>query len=196
MKPIPTLLCAISISARQTVYSVEQILDPLERVKAYETIHNSDDIEAIMGMFAEEAVFELVGQGVLPNLEAIRAIHEYDKGIQARIAFQNCAADGLTVTCQVTEQNEWLSAAGIGAISYTSSIFTFTETGKIQKLVAAISPEDGAAIGAILAEFIPWLMAERPQESAPLFSPDGQFIYSEANGILVVELLHQWQAER
>jgi hypothetical protein len=109
----------------------------------------------------------------LPNLEAIRAIHEYDKGIQARLTFENCLADGLTVTCEGTEQNKWLSTAGLGDVFYPSSIFTFSEAGQIQKIVTTISSEDGAAMGGVLAEFIPWLMVERPQESAPLFTSEG-----------------------
>ena len=48
-------------------------------------------------------------------------------------------------------------------------------------------------MGGVLAEFIPWLLAERPERSAPLFDANRQFVYSEANGVLVVDLLREWQ---
>lgn len=170
-------------------------IESIELVQAYEAAHNNDNVEATMAMFAEDAVFELVGQGTLSDLEAIRAIHDYDKGIQARLSFENCVADGLTVTCEAREQNKWLAAAGLEEIFYPSSVFTFNETGRIEKIMATVAPEDGTAMGAVLAEFVPWLMAERPSEFEQLFTPDGQFIYSENSGLMVVDLLQQWQAE-
>lgn len=179
-----------------TASPAEPTPDNVSLVQAYETAANAHDIDAVMSMFADDAVFELVGQGTLPNLEAIQAIHEYDKGINTQITLQNCTAAGQTVTCEVAEQNDWLSAAGLGEIFYPSSVFTLTETGKIQKISSTVSDEDGAAMGSVLAEFVPWLMTERPEESASLFSQDGQFIYSEENGVLVVDLLAQWQADQ
>jgi hypothetical protein len=169
--------------------------DELEQVKKYEAAHNAFDVEGTMALFAQDAEFELAGQGALPNLEAIRGIHGYDKAIRAQVNFQNCVVESLTVTCQAVEQNDWLKAAGLGEIYYPSSVFTFNEAGQIQKVVAAVSPEDSAAMGAVLAEFIPWLLAERPKESRQLFTPEGVFIYSEANGILVVDQLTQWRGE-
>lgn len=168
--------------------------DPVALVNDYAERANAHDIPAIMEMFAEDAQFELVGQGTLPNLDAIRALHEYDKALQTTLTLQNCAADGLTVTCEMVENNDWLDAAGVDEIFYPSAVFTFSEAGLIQRIAATLSPEDGAAMGAVLAEFIPWLMAERAAESAPLFDANGQFVYSEANGVLVVDLLREWQA--
>jgi hypothetical protein len=181
-----------AVSAQLRGPAVENI----ERVAAYEEAHNADDVEKAMAMFAREAVVEMVGQGTLSDLEAIRAIHEYDRSISARLRFENCTAEGLTVACEVREQNEWLNAAGLGEIFYPSSVFTFNGAGEIQKITATISPEDGAAMGAVLAEFIPWLLDERPSKSTRLFTPERQFIYSEANGNLVGDLLSEWQAGR
>lgn len=196
MTMICIMMFAILLSGSMIAYTNRETAVPnyINLVKAYESANNAHDIDTVMTMFTEDAQFELVGQETLPNREAIQAIHEYDKGINTRLTFQNCSVEGLIVTCTVAEQNDWLIAANLGEIFYPSSIFTFTETGKIQKIAATLSAEDGAAMGGVLAEFIPWLMAERAQESAPLFTPEGQFVYSEANGLLVVDLLAQWQA--
>jgi hypothetical protein len=199
MKYLGTVLITslfLASLAELTACSPKDTVDMIEQVKAYERAHNGYDVDATMALFAENAVFELVGEDTLPNLEAIRAMHEYDKGIQAQITFENCLADGLTVTCQVKEQNQWLSAAGLGEIFYPSSRFTFDEAGQIEKIVTTISAEDGAAMGSVLAAFIPWLMQERPEQSKSLFMPEGTFIYNETNGVLVIDLLAQWQSER
>lgn len=170
--------------------------DVLALTQEYVRKIDAHDIEGVMAMFAADAQFEMVGQGTLPNLDAIRALHEYGKGIQNTLTLQNCAADKLTVTCELVENNDWLDAAGLDEIFYPSAVFTFNEAGLIQNISATLSSEDSAAMGGVLAEFIPWLMAERPEESAPLFGPDGQFIYSEVNGRLVVQLLKEWQGAK
>ncbi|MDT8306956.1 MAG: hypothetical protein RRC07_13565 [Anaerolineae bacterium] len=170
--------------------------DPVALVNDYAERANAHDIPAIMELFVEDAQFELVGQGTLPDLAAIQAIHEYDKGINTTITFHDCSVDGLRATCQASEQNDWLKAAGLDGITYSSTVFTFTEAGRIQRIAATTSPDDGAAMGSVLAEFIPWLLAERPERSAALFDANGQFVYSEANGSLVVELLREWRAGR
>lgn len=174
--------------------------DPVALVNDYGERANAHDIPAIMRMFAgdaqmrmfaEDAQFELVGQGP----EAIRALHEYDKALQTTLTLQNCAADGLTVMCETIERNNWLDAAGLDEIFYRS-VFTFNQAGLIQSITATVSSEDGRVMDAVLAEFIPWLKAERAAESAPLFGPDGQFIYSEVNGRLVAQLLKEWQGAK
>ncbi|MDJ0752536.1 MAG: nuclear transport factor 2 family protein [Ardenticatenaceae bacterium] len=166
----------------------------IDQIKRYEKAHNAYDIEAAMAFFAQDAVFEMAGLGTLSNLDKIRALHEYDRGIHAQLSFQSCLVDDLTATCEVREKNDWATAVGMDHFYYPSSVFTFTPSGHIKKIVATMSVEDGLAVREILGEFIPWLRSERPEESQPLFTPNGEFIYSEANGILVVELLKQWRA--
>jgi hypothetical protein len=163
--------------------------DALALVADYSGTANAHDIDGVMAMFAEDAQFELVGQGTLPNLQAIRALHEYDKCIQTAITLQNCAAGGLTVTCEIVETSDWLDAAELDEVFYPSAVFAFNEDGRLQRITAALSPEDGAAMGGVMSEFMPWLMANRAEQAAPLFGPEGQFIDGEANGKLVVLLL-------
>ncbi len=165
-------------------------------LEAYEAAHNAFDVDAAMALFADDAEFELVGQGTLRGLTAIRALHEYDRGIRAQVTFRDCRPGGATVTCVADEANDWLAAAGLEALVYPSSVFTFDDRGRIRRIAATLSPEGAAAMGAVLADFVPWLMAERPAEAGVLFSPEGQFIYSEANGRLVVALLGEWRGAK
>ena len=165
----------------------------IQQVKAYERAHNHFDVDAIMEMLADNAVLEFVGLGTFNTRAEIQALHAYDKAIRTQVHFQNCTVEENQVVCEAIETNDWLSAAGLAKIFYPSSIFTFTTTGKIQKISAMLAEPDSAAMGAVLAAFTPWLNTERPQESRPLFSSEGTFNYSEANGTLVVSLLKQWR---
>ena len=196
MKPSEQSESGPSIPSLDVASGDKRPPNPIALVNTYAERANAHDIRAIMEMFAEDAQFELLGQAMLSGPAAIQALQEYDKGLNSTTAFYGCTADGLSATCRASERNDWLEAAGLGEISYTSVVFTFTEAGRIQRIVATASPEDGAAIGRVLAVFTPWLLAERPQRSAPLFNVDGQFVYSEANGVLVVKLLREWQAGR
>lgn len=166
----------------------------IDQIKGYEKAHNAYDIEAAMAFFAEDAVFKLDGLGTMQTPETIQALHEYDRGIHAQLTFQNCLVDGLTATCEVRERNDWAAAVGIDHFYYPSSVFTFNRNGQIKKIVATMSAKDSQIVSDILGEFILWLKTERPQESQPLFTSEDVFIYSEANGILAVDLLKRWRA--
>jgi hypothetical protein len=146
MKPKSAISILPQLLPLVTACSGAQTRTALERVKAYEAAHNAYDVEGTLALFAEHAVIEFVDQATLPNLAAIRSIHEYDKGIRAQLTFQSCTVEGLAVKCKVVEQNDWLTTAGLGEIFYPSSAFTFTESGQIQKISATLSPQDGAAM--------------------------------------------------
>lgn len=166
--------------------------DLLAIVQQYQILHNLEMTDETMALFSEDAEFEIVGQGVLPY-PAIRAIHDYDRGINTRLAFINCEVEDNTVTCQTVEFNGWLEAAGLQPIFYTSSVFAF-DGDKIARVTATMSAESAQALNQTLAAFVPWLMQARPEEASLLFSPEGLFIYSEENGERVVSLLYEWRS--
>lgn len=194
-----TLICGVLLAGilwLTTACGAQPASELIDAVKAYEAAHNAYAIDESLSMFAEDAVFEIVGLGTLETLEAIRAIHEYDKALETQLTFKDCTAAGLTVTCAVTEKNEWAAAAGLADYFYPSSVISFTSDGKIQKIVATMSAEDQEAIAGVLNEFIPWLAANHPDATQKLYAAEGVFIYSESNGVLVVDLLHQWHQEQ
>ncbi len=167
--------------------------DLLSLVQAYQEAKNRQDVEALAAMFAEDAEFELVGMGTMVGREQIRALDEYDVGINTRLEFSNCVQEGNRVTCDVVETNDWLDAAGLSENRYTSSVFTFEE-GLITRISAALSPESAQATGQVLQVFAPWIAQNHPEAMPKLFTPENQFIYSRENGVLVVSLLREWRA--
>ena len=189
-----TVFSMVACAPRETPSIDQEQPDLFSRVNAYQEAHNAYDVEAALAMFSGDAQFEVVGMGILPDLDSIRAIHNYDKGIRAQIEFTGCIAEDLTVACEVGEDNDWLTTAGLGKLHYPSSVITFTADGKIQRIVATMSAEGAGAMGEVLSVFIPWLQTERPEAAATLFNPDGHFIYSEENGRLVVQMLTEWRS--
>jgi hypothetical protein len=165
-------------------------------VRHYQTLANAHQIEEIMTLFTKGARFEMVGQGTLIGVEAIRALHEYDKGINTWIEFQNIQGDGLTVTCECIEENDWLKAAGMGLILYPKVEFVFTKSGQIKAIISVLSEEQKTAMQSVLASFIPWLKKYRPYICAGLFNSSGEFFYTEINGRQVVDLLLKWAEEK
>ncbi len=184
------IMLAVAVFASGAARAQE---DLVSLVQAYQEAKNRQDVDAVQAMFAEDAVFEMAGMGTMVGLEQIRALDEYDVGINTRLEFSNCAQEGNTVTCEVVETNDWLDAAGLPENRYPSSVFTF-EDGLIVRITANLSPESAQAIGQTLQAFVPWIAQNHPEAMPAFFTPENQFIYSLDNGVLVVSLLREWRA--
>jgi hypothetical protein len=167
--------------------------DLVSLVQAYQAAKNNQDVDAVAAMLAEDAEFEMVGSGTLVGREQIRALDEYDVGINTQLEFSSCTQAGTTVTCDVVETNDWLDAAGLSENRYVGSAFTF-EQGLITRIAASLSPESGQAMGQIFQAFVPWLAQNHTEAMPTLFTPANQFIYSREKGVLVVSLLREWRA--
>lgn len=184
------IMFALALFAAGTATAQE---DLLSLVQAYQEAKNRQDVEAVAAMFAEDAEFEMVGMGTMVGREQIRALDEYDVGINTRLEFSDCTQEGNTVTCDVVETNDWLDAAGLSENRYVSSVFTF-ENGLITRISAILSPESAQALGQTLQAFVPWIAQNHPEAMPQLFTAENQFIYSRENGVLVVSLLREWRA--
>jgi len=186
-------LVVVALATLLSGVALAQGEDLVSLVQAYQDAENSHDLDAIMTMFTDDAVFELVGMGKLVGPEQIRAIHDYDAGLHTELNFYNCSAEGNTVTCEVTERNDWQRAAQIPEYHYSSSVFTFQD-GKIQSIIATMSPESAQTLGQTMQAFNQWAMANRPDEVAKLLDENGQFIYSHESAPIVVGLIEEWRA--
>ena len=181
---LPTLLTGVALAQGD---------DLIRLVQAYQEAANQHDLDAIMAMWTDDAVFELVGMGKLVGPEQIRAIHDYDAGLHTELNFHNCSADGNTVTCEATERNDWQRAAQIPEYHYSSAVFTFKDS-KIQSVVATMAPESAQILGPTMQAFNQWAMANRPDEVAKVVDENGNFIYRRESASIVVGMLKEWRA--
>jgi len=148
-----------------------------------------------MGMFADDAEFEIVGLYTVVGKQQIRAIFEYDAGVNTELQFINCTSEGDTVTCQLVERNDRLEAIGISKLHYTSAVLTFKE-GLIQRFTATPPAESARTIGEMWQTFLPWIAKNYPADYSRMFTPAERFIYNRENGERVVTLLKKWRVSR
>ncbi len=157
-------------------------------VDAFQEAANRHAIDTVLAMFAEEAEFEIVGLTKLTGKPQIRAIFEYDAGVNGDLQFINRTATGDTVTCQLVERNDRLAAIGIDPLFYPSCVFVF-KAGRIQRFTAIPDADGIGKSRAAWKAFLPWVAEHYPVDHAGLFTPEGRFIQNRENGERVVVLL-------
>lgn len=165
----------------------------LNLIREYETQKNNGNLEAVLQMFAEDAVLNFGPMGSLSGLDHIRGIHEYDIAIDTRLRFSDCTVNNNEVACRTVETNEWLRLAGIESLAYDESLFQVSPDGRIQSVAVTLSPESSQSLGIAMARFDAWARANRPDEYSALFSAKGAFVYSSMTGDKVLALLRQWR---
>jgi hypothetical protein len=122
--------------------------------------------------------------------EQIRAYKEYVAALNTDLQYSECTAEGNTVTCQLTKDDDMLRKVAAGPVSH-SMLFTF-EGGLIQKQAVTTPPESAKVLGQTSGAFLGWVKENHPEAMAQLFTPAGQFVYSGENGTLVASLIQEW----
>ena len=166
--------------------------DLIGLVEAFQEALNQHDVDKVMSMFAEDAKFEIVGVSKYSGKQQIRNVFEYDVGVNTELKFMNCKSEGNTVRCQALERNDRLAVIGIDELKFISSIFVFSD-GRIQSFISEIPSEVVQYNREVWQKFIPWLSKTYPDEHLKMFTSDGRFIYSRANGRDVVLFLKKWR---
>jgi len=96
---------------------------------------NRHDIDAILQMFTDDALFEIDARPPWVGHAQIREILEYDAAVHGKLRFINCISEGDVVTGELLEQNDRLAAIGIETLRYSSCRLAFHE-GRIQRFSA------------------------------------------------------------
>lgn len=169
--------------------------DLVTLVKAFQEVANRHAIDAVIGMFADDAEFEIAGQVTVVGKEQIRAIFEYDAGGNTELQFFNFRSEGNTVTCQVVERNDRLKAAGFDKLLYPSCSIVFRDE-LIQKFTNSPEAESARSLGEVMRKFLPWIQKNYPLDYSKIFTPEGRFIRNRENGERVVSLMKEWRASQ
>jgi len=166
--------------------------DLIALVKAFQEAENRHDIEAVMGMFADDAEFEMVGQARVKGKDQIRPIFDYDVGVHTDLQFFDFKCEGNTVTCQVVERNDRMKAAGLEKLLYPSCSLVFRDQ-LIEKFTASPEAESIRSVAEVMQRFLPWIQKYYPEDCLKLFTPDGRFIRNRQNGERAVLLMKEWR---
>jgi limonene-1,2-epoxide hydrolase len=167
----------------------------LRLVAVFEDVFNRHATEDVLAMFTDDAVLEIEGVTRLEGKAELRKMFGYDAGVKTHLQLVNRSAAGDTVTCQVVETNDRVTAAGLDVLMYTLCELTF-EKGLIRMWRTV--PEQGStqAFSQFWTAVTAWVVARHPADCAKLYTRDGQFVRSRENGVRIVELAKQYRSER
>ncbi|MCW8803628.1 MAG: nuclear transport factor 2 family protein [Ignavibacteriaceae bacterium] len=170
------------------IFSCSENLTQL--TQRYPTVYNTHNVNDIVNLYADDAVFEVAGQFALNGRDQIRDITKYDSVLNIKMSISNIEAVGDSVFCNLSETNDWLQIAEIGEAHY-SVIFVFKD-GLISKINAAANPETAKAFSNVLTPLLIWAR-ENKSDLLTEMMPGGKFIYNAENAMKTLNLLIEWK---
>jgi len=169
------------------IFSCSQNLTQL--TQHYPTVYNTHNVNDIVNLYADDAVFEVMGQFSLNGKDQIRGITKYDSVLNIKMSISNIETVRDSVFCNLSETNDWLQIAEIGEAHY-SVIFVFKD-GLISKISASAKPETAKAFNNVLTPLMIWAKENRSDLLNDMM-PEGKFIYNAENAMKTLTLLTEW----
>ncbi len=115
-------------------------MKPKEVVRLYLVRHNAHDVDGVMTLFAEEARFEMPGRFIRCGKEEIRQTEEWEAAVHDHLRTGELVEADAEVSFRAFEANDWLRAAGVDELRYTSMTVEVRD-GRITCLTAAMAPD-------------------------------------------------------
>jgi len=156
----------------------------------YPIVYNTHNVNDIVNLYADDAVFKVVGQFSLSGKDQIRDITKYDSVLNIKMSVSNIETVKDSVFCNLSETNDWLQIAEIGEAHY-SVIFVFKD-GLISKISASAKPETAEAFNNVLTPLLIWAKENKPDLLTEMM-PEGKFIYNAENATKTLNLLTEWK---
>jgi hypothetical protein len=156
----------------------------------YSIVYNTRDVNDILNLYADDAIFEVAGQFSLSGKNQIRDITKYDSALNINMSVSNIETVGDSVFCDLFETNDWLRTAEIGEAHY-SVIFIFKE-GLVSKIIASAKPKTAKAFNNVLTPLMIWAKKNKPDLLSEMM-PGGKFIYNAENATKTLALLSEWK---
>jgi len=158
--------------------------------KNYPIVYNTHNVNDIVNLYADDAVFEVVGQFSLKGKDQIRGITKYDSVLNIKMSVSNIETVRDSVFCNLSETNDWLKIAEIGEAHYFG-IFVFKD-GLISIISASAKPETAEAFNNVLMPLMIWAK-ENKADLLNEMMPGGKFIYNAENATKTLTLLTEWK---
>ncbi|HQF71268.1 MAG TPA: nuclear transport factor 2 family protein [Promineifilum sp.] len=120
-------------------------MQPKEVTRLYLARHNAHDVEGVMALFAENACYEIPGRLVRHGKAEIRQTEEWEAAVHDQLRTGDLVQADHEVSFRAFASNEWLRAAGVDELRYTSMTIA-VRAGHIIRITAALAPESLRAI--------------------------------------------------
>lgn len=115
-------------------------MKPKEVARLYLARHNAHDVDGVMALFAEDARFEIPGRLVRCGKEEIRQTEEWEAAVHDHLRAGDLVEADAEVCFRAFEANDWLRAAGVDELRYTSMTLEVRD-GHITQVTAALAPD-------------------------------------------------------
>ena len=160
-------------------------------VDAYRTAYNAGDVDGVMSLMADDAVFHVIKVFDLEGKEAIRNVAEYDTTLHLVMAMRDLRTSGDTVSCMLIETNDWLELTGIDSAVYSAQFVV--EGGAITAIRAESSPSTATAMARAMVPMMGWALGSQPDEFNKLII-DGRMLFNADNAHRIMRLTRASQA--
>lgn len=164
--------------------------DQVGMLKNFEAAYNSHDVNHIMALIADDALFQIDSK-VLNGKESIRGRVVYDSVLEAQMEFSNISRQGDSVLFDAREINEWLILAGMDEYHYRNCVAVF-EKGLLKRLQAKTGEKTLVNIGQVFQDMAAWIPDSLAFEINDLL----QSGYSAESARRWKIVLQQWKDDR
>ena len=145
-------------------------------------------MDAAAALFADRAIYRMSAGAV--GRDEIREVEDWQAGLNNRLEFTDCKAEGNTVTCKgfVTDDCE----KAVGGLGVRLDEVTFKiDDGKIQNVYGSASLVDAKRSDENGMLMIVWAQSNRPEDYAKYINPTKAGHTTRQNGQLFLQMCLQ-----
>jgi len=172
--------------------------DLVRAVQRLEDAANRHAIDELVHMLDDDVELELVGLATVVGTEQMRKVFEYDAGVNGELHFTNRTARGDAVECRLVERNDRLREAGLDEMTYEPCVVTFSDVRSAHPTIrswrAVPDQEAIRTFTRFWASVRRWIADNHQTDAARLFTFDGHFIRTRANGERSVQLAREYRS--
>jgi len=162
-----------------------------DRAHAWADAINEGNLDGAVTLLANDARFERRGEPPLDGAYQIRGVAEWDIELNTRLTLHDFRFLGDTLVCSGTETNDWLTATGIGEITYAAIRLNVRDK-QITSMIFELSEKSAAFEQEALAAITSWAARVQPARLDQVM-PDGVFRRSGENARLWMALFRDFQ---
>lgn len=161
--------------------------------REYMEASNNHDIETLSKLTHEDIVWYL-GPYTLQGKKEALAPNRYDTGLNNNITYSNVTVRGDTVDFELYETCEFINIIGMeGMKHYARFIF---KDGLVHRKRAWKPSLDAKEYNRLMEPYRKWVRNNHSEALKIILDAEGNFIFSQEGGELMLNLAKQWQNEK
>jgi hypothetical protein len=111
---------------------------PTELVQLYFDRHNAGDVDGVMALYADDAVFEMAGHFVRHGPAELREMEAFDASVREHLFVTKMTEINGQVHCQVNAGSDYLKSVNIPALHYAGCVFAVDDD-HIRRITAVMA---------------------------------------------------------